>query len=361
VFDIPAGATTEAIQAAIDAAAKLPGQRPVVHLSRGNYDIAQTLTIPANSDVQLVGDGNESATVLRWTGKVAQPVVHVAGPSHATLRNFSVSGNPGILLDEVDQPGSRIYLEQAWMDAQQSGLIVDRLENAQVLIHASQLGGNHDVSALKLIGSARAAAGKPVAARVIIYNGVMLNNQCTYDMENGNLLVRDMWYEGTVERGLAICRGYGTFTLHGVLLAYHGAPLIFENYRGTASFVQTEWQNVKVRIAGESKEARFLFLGLNNLEDSMSLLDGSAGKATVSLVNCRRKPTPEFQGSVPLSNEGTQDASYIKAMLAQTRETHLPVLSPMKPGVSDMRIFRVMTGGTVGIIIRQDDNAGGNK
>jgi hypothetical protein len=53
VIEIAAGAGGDAIQKAIDQAAKLTGQRPVVHLPMAAYKIEKTLVIPAGCDVQL--------------------------------------------------------------------------------------------------------------------------------------------------------------------------------------------------------------------------------------------------------------------------------------------------------------------
>ncbi len=77
VFEVKNGATTKEIQALIDQAAKLDGQRPVVHFPRGNYQLDKTLVIPANCDVQIVGDGAFPATRLMG----ASPVLRSTAPA----------------------------------------------------------------------------------------------------------------------------------------------------------------------------------------------------------------------------------------------------------------------------------------
>src|SRR5436309_3100203 len=67
------------------------GQRPVIHFAAGDYGITSTITIPANSDVQLVGDGHR--THLSWTGSGTGPVIYIKGPTHATLREMNIDGN----------------------------------------------------------------------------------------------------------------------------------------------------------------------------------------------------------------------------------------------------------------------------
>jgi hypothetical protein len=85
VIEVPAGSGAEAMQRALDEAARHRGQRPVVHLPMGNYPIERTLVIPAGSDVQVVGDGGgETATRLTWTGPEGGVVLRLAGPSRAT-------------------------------------------------------------------------------------------------------------------------------------------------------------------------------------------------------------------------------------------------------------------------------------
>ena len=69
VFSVPVGANAKTIQALLDKAADLSGQRPVVHLPMGAFDIESTLVIPRGTDLQLVGDGaSEVATRLVWKG-----------------------------------------------------------------------------------------------------------------------------------------------------------------------------------------------------------------------------------------------------------------------------------------------------
>ena len=47
-----------ALQAQIDAAALEPaGSRPVVHIPKGELTVARTVVVPANKELQIVGDG----------------------------------------------------------------------------------------------------------------------------------------------------------------------------------------------------------------------------------------------------------------------------------------------------------------
>src|SRR5262249_26117462 len=75
VIDIVAPTNAAGLQAAINLAATMSGQKPIVHLPLGNSLIDQTVTIPAGCDVQLVGDGAKSA--LQWAGTGSGPVLHL--------------------------------------------------------------------------------------------------------------------------------------------------------------------------------------------------------------------------------------------------------------------------------------------
>ena len=108
--------TGAAIQAAIDQAAAMPaGTNPVVHLKKGSYEVSSTITIPAQIPITIVGDGaSEHGSAIGWTGTGAGPVVRLEGPSRATLHDLSISGGnvggvDGILIDNANQPGGRIY------------------------------------------------------------------------------------------------------------------------------------------------------------------------------------------------------------------------------------------------------------
>jgi hypothetical protein len=101
IIEVPVGAPGSTIQEAIRAAAKLQGQRPVVHVPAGTYQIEQTIEIPVGCDVQLVGDGVRSR--LEWVGQGRGPVMRLEGPARASLRDLEISGAQqanGLVIDQ---------------------------------------------------------------------------------------------------------------------------------------------------------------------------------------------------------------------------------------------------------------------
>ncbi len=137
IFEVAPGATTAQIQQAIKNAAAAGTVKPVVHLQPGSYSINVTLVVPAGSDLQIIGDGYNSQ--LAWSGAGTGPVMRLLGPSRATLRDFSVNGNrntaDGIEVDNADQPGSRVFMEQSTLTWSHTNLFVDGLDYTNVEMH----------------------------------------------------------------------------------------------------------------------------------------------------------------------------------------------------------------------------------
>ena len=108
----------------------LKGQRPVVHLPKGNY----THQTDAG-DSRRAATCNSSATARRTRrnsiGSGVDPLIRVPGPTHATFRNFLVNaGNNavGILVENCDQPGGRIFGEQLNTTGFEYGFVADGLK-----------------------------------------------------------------------------------------------------------------------------------------------------------------------------------------------------------------------------------------
>ena len=138
IFEVAPGSTAAQIQAAINNAAASGTTRPVVHIQPGSYSINMTLVLPAGSDMQIIGDGSYSQ--LNAAAALAgSPVMRLLGPSKAILRDFVVNGDAntadGIEVDNADQPGSRVFMEQAILGGSHTNLFVDGLDYTNVELH----------------------------------------------------------------------------------------------------------------------------------------------------------------------------------------------------------------------------------
>lgn len=351
IIDVPRGASDEAIQRAVDHAAGLNGQHPVVHLPASDFRIARTLTLPAGRDLQLVGDGVR--TRLIWTGPDVGPVLRLAGPSRATLRDFEVNGAKradGIVVEKCDQPGSRVYLEQLNVDAaQRVGFMVDGVEHANVELRNMNHGGC-DLG-VRVRGGARLSTGRVAPGRVAIFAGSSSNNRLSYDVtEGGRLLVQDIWYESGSQPRFMRLTGAGELTLHGAIMACalpksEGEPAIeLNDFSGRLAFLNVQWSgggdSMRLVCRGEGKNTKVLALGAQVGKDGPRF-DNQSRKATLAVLEVMR--FTDGGGATPIPNLGATDHEFIRTMIASTRAERPSPLTPVPAGATDARFFRVMS------------------
>ncbi len=347
VIELPPTSTAADIQRAIEKACTLQGQRPVIHLPAGTYAIQETLVIPAGCDVQVMGDGCD--TVLRWAAKERGPVLRLAGPSRATLRDFFIDAGKtgdGIVIDHCDQPDGRIFMDQGNLtSAQQVGLLVDGLENANVDLYNLNHGGNK--LGVKVVGSPGAKAGKKVDGRVVIFCGSSSNNELSYDVrEGGRLLVRDIWYESGEFPRFMHSDGSGSFTLHGAMIATarkEGVPALeFDDFHGDLTFltsiIHSGGQSVPTVITGQGTDSNLLLLGVQ-MGIGEGYLANNSPAARVALLESMQY-TPGGGGK-PVPDVGTADSEFLRRMLAPTLSTKSRAFDIAPDPLTNVRLHRI--------------------
>jgi hypothetical protein len=357
VFEVSVGANAAAIQSAINSAAALNGARPIVHLPEGQYSIGVPISVPANSDLQLVGDG-AFATALNWTGAIGTgPAILIAGPSHATLRDFRVNTNlqaEAIGAYNIDQSGSRVFLHGGQMGADgqaaNANLFYDGLDyavlDAEDTGHASSAG-----TGVKVVGGPLAAAGTPAGGMVRFFSTSGGGETLPYSVSNGGtLLLRDDWSESQGP-AFASITGRAQVTFDGVFanLQNNVGQLIpgvsITNLIGKVSILSSLTQDRTV-LTGNGSQASVLQAGgsVSCPVVSPYLLNNASPAGTTSLLNHREcTTTVPGTGSIPTANFGSSDPTWIKLMLAQTRAAHQAPLTALQVGVTDLRLYRVWT------------------
>jgi hypothetical protein len=353
VLEVAPIADGKAIQAAIDAAASARGNRPIVHLPKGDYLVGQTITIPAGLDVQIVGDGLLETTRLRWNGPDGDPMFTLAGPPRATFRDCSLLGNGkgmGIVMLGADQRGARIGGDGLDIRACQLGLLVDGVEQTDVSFRNIHHSGNK--VSFRVVGGPAAAAGKPTAARTVLFGGASSGNDYAYDVANGGrLMAQDIWYEGAPPTFLKMT-GFGTFTLSGAMIAsgrpgpnaaptdpdFAGVALV--DFRGHATFLSTVF-GTRVVVAGKGDGANVLLLGVQPFDEGLFVAPPPT--ANVALLLSRRNARSE-EGEPPtrsVPDYGRSDAKWITSMLEQVRKDTPRLLTPVPANAADVRFYRV--------------------
>jgi hypothetical protein len=347
VTELPSGCMAAAIQQAIDAAARMRGKRPIVHLPAGSYAVDRTLVIPAGCDAQLVGDGYE--TTLRWTGAGDGPVLRLDGPSRATLRDLTVNGAgaaDAIVVENCDQPGARIFMEQGEVTfARQVGLLADRVIRADVSLHDFYHSDCKGV-AVKAVGIGRQAMERPAGGRICIFGGASSNNELSYEVaQGGRLMAQDIWYEGQPPRFMR-CTDSGTFTLNGAEVACadpnhggkeEGIPAVeVDGFKGSLTFMAAIF-STRIRVRGDGRETNVLALGIQGNGDDYFRSDSP--NAPTARLGCL-KYTPGG-GAVSIPDQGAAAPAFLRRMLAQMRLEKPRPLTDLKPGITDVRFYRV--------------------
>jgi hypothetical protein len=360
VLEVPKIATTAYIQSAINSAAAQNGNRPVVHFPAGDHFITSTLVIPANTDMQLVGDGYR--TRLLWQGAGSGPVLLLQGPSKATIRELNVDGGKvvdGIVASNIDQPGSRVFMHGGIVaggtttNLFSDGLDFTRVE-AEDFVHGSQDTG----TSVKVLGGHLASAGNPQTGEISIYSGGSAGEHLPYDVSNGGrLLVRDVWYESSPSPAFFHSFGGAYATLEGLRIALdvNNQPtpgISVENLQGKVSILNVD-DDDRIVVNGNGVDAQVLGLGYVGVTVIPYFFNAANPAATAGLV-LSRQVTHWIPGnrSVPTSNQGNSDPAFVKSMLAQTRAAVQQPVAGLASGVTDLRFYRVwVTGSTNNIYL----------
>lgn len=340
VFEVKAGANASEIQAVIDLAAASAATNPIVHLPGGAYyQLENTLEIPNRTRLQIVGDALTSS--LMWRGPANQPMIHLKGPSYATVRDISLyaaNQAKAILIDGADQIGGRVLI-QGSTTGQVKG---SNLSGTQLQLQANPM--IHGVALSNVKNMVLVACGGlgPVSST-----------------GNSYALIADTWYEG-VESSLYRMDS-GTFTYMGGMLApaTHSpvkqpiAPTIdFSNFNGVATFVGANFDlskiptGVGIHLGIETTSSNVLFLGMAPNTANFFTRDNPKGNVGLLLS----KGADSGGRAILAANLGVGDDAFVKSMLAQARALQWDKSVYTPPiGSTNVHIYRVYAPQTLGM------------
>jgi hypothetical protein len=337
VTEIAPGAPVEDIQKAVDEAAALRGQRPVIHIPLGEYKFTKPLNIPAFSDVQIVGDGPHCSAI----GSVV-----IAAQSRAVLKDLFCCIDDGVAITIVGDPdGSRVIgldCGNEVMKSTQMGLLFERLKNVNVYLADANFSGH---VGLKLVGPGVGTEDRP-GGRVMVHSGSASNSEIPYDVSAGGLLLmREMWYEsGTANDALprfAHLTGSGRFTLEGAHITHArraDTPGIFlDNFSGRMTILES-------CVICNQKGAEFPEIVVGDCKNSTEVL----ALDTVCEGACVKNESPKARVEM-----GTSDNEFMLKMLEQTRNVHVPFYDPLpSASAGDVRLYHVNTRAPTGLVVR---------
>lgn len=344
VVSLYVGATSAEIQKALDEAAAMRGQRPIVHLSAGKYRVESPLRIPPGADLQLIGDG--LASELSWNGDPGQALLTIEAPARASLRDFSITTERdktlecGIFVRGLAKSGGRILLDQAGAKGCKSrGFLIH--QTGDVRIQAEGAGaGSTDGVAWDVVGD---------LPWIGLFGYAGSNSRLSFQVTNGaKLMVWDAWYETAPNKPEAEPR-FVHLNSSGALTLFNGQiatlpgnrsrkeiPAVdIDRFDGEIAFLNTQFTtlNPPLRIDG-SEKTELLLLG-SQLNPDLPILGSCNGATAVALACLMDEAQTAFFPK-------TGDNSFLLQMLEPAR-TVLPWDSFEAPAEATLlSIHRVM-------------------
>jgi hypothetical protein len=346
IFDVAVGSSASQIQSAINSAASA-GSRAVVHLPAGNYNISTTLVVPANSDMQIIGDGYASR--LNWTGASGGPVLRLNGPSKAALREFSIGGSnkaDGIEINTADQTGGRIWMEQAILRSSRTNLFVDALDRTSVELHdfshvyTNQVSGGS--TSIIVTGGPSAAAGMWLGGNTTIFSGATAGNVLDCDISGGaHFNYMGVWHDSNAG-GSGTCRftgPYGQFTYaNGVDYEATSPTLTLNNVQRSAALLGVEFCVAGVNISGAGTGGTVAAIGL--VGPTASFLSNSSSAGLELLTSQTLSPRSPGLATSEIG-ETSFDSNFVAAALNEYRNTHPTTPGSSGAGITNVQVYRV--------------------
>ncbi|HEY6902557.1 MAG TPA: glycosyl hydrolase family 28-related protein, partial [Puia sp.] len=348
VFDVPAGADADAIQALIDQAAKLKGQRPILHFGMGTYIISKTLVIPAGADMQLVGDGLIYASSILQKNLAGRAFIRIKGPSFIEIRDLQIGtdGDGGsasaIVFEGLDQAGAQAHLDQIYSHADTS-LSVEAMNYLYVQKENSFFNDGNYILGGPLLqkggGTARVCCFGSQFARLSVQGG-------------GRFVAKDCWWEGANKLPLDL-RGSGTICIDDAMVAPNqadsGTAIRIGKFNGHISLMNMYVQGA---LLPEANNPGLNLLVWNiNFYHKMNAVDyflKSGPSYKGAFLGCNAQcfntadPNCKRVATVPDRLQNVTDVNtFLDQETAPTRETSPQSYKNLNPGVSNIRISRV--------------------
>ncbi|MDP4253725.1 MAG: glycosyl hydrolase family 28-related protein [Bacteroidota bacterium] len=353
VFEVPAGADGDTIQAILDRAALLKGQRPVVHFGMGKYNVGRTLSIPAGADLQLQGDGLLYASMIlrrEPSPRLQGPLLLVNGPSTIGIQDLQIGQEgvggqmAGILFRNVDQPQARAQLDQVYSHADTS-LYAGSLNYLYVEKDNSFFTQGNFVSGGPLLRQGRGTA------RICCYGG-QFAGLCV--QARGRFLAKDCWWEGPTRVPLGL-EGSGTVCIDGAMVAPDNSdslPTIrIGKFDGQVALMNMYVQGgISVRPDNPALDLLAWNLHFYHRMDVLGFLGPSPSYRAAFLglnAQCFRANDPACKSIISIEDKliGVTGANaYMDAMTAFDRDSAPILAGPLPAGVSNIRISRVSLG-----------------
>jgi len=351
IIEVAAGASASTIQSAINSAGAYQGQRPVVHLPKGLYSIASTITIPANLDVQVIGDG--FATLLYWSGAANGSMFALTAPGKALIQDIWLVAKSGgnsaaaFVIHSEDVPGSRIQLLDILATNGTTGLSATALTNTMMNLY--------DYSGINQAEFNITGTGATVPSQLSCFGCDLSGtgtNGTVQVTQNANLLVEDFWDEASGATMATLTGAAGTVTFESGLYldktSQSPASVTLNNFNGNFAWLNSHFQVASSTVGAGPIVVTSPTSNTNVLVQSDYFTQPAFGApfwivSPGGNVSARDNTVLVSRaGSYPTANLGvTPSAAFTRSMFNQSR-TGLPSLNtPLGTGITDVQINKV--------------------
>ncbi|MBA3705443.1 MAG: T9SS type A sorting domain-containing protein [Bacteroidetes bacterium] len=379
IFEVNLGTGNDAseIQQKINAAANEPvGTNPIVHIPKGNFSIKTTVIIPSK-ELQVVGDGgNESGTVIKWSGTGTGPGFKLSGPSRVTMRDISMffGGNTDadlITIENSDQVGGRIFCDQVVVSGNSSSsrcntsFLIDGVENSDVTFINGGW-GEYTTAGVLVKGGPTLAAGGSTNGQVSLLLGALGNNENKIiDVQNGGRVLACGYRDETPIAGtiLNLSPTTGAVSIMGMSWAATPSttvPFINVNgFKGTLAYIGNttvkgyaqDSGSFFMNISGDGSNCNVLsaasyFTSQNSTTSAAVWKDNSSPKAKAALLNCFGGDVNQTIINIPnvvnkVPNAGV-DTAFVLTTLSQIRNLRIEPPINRPNGVTDVKLIRML-------------------
>ncbi len=359
VVEVPAGAGVGVVQRIVNEAAERAqrtGERVVVHFPQGDYIFNQTLVVPANVRLVLVGDG-PATRLMQDSGDPAQtvrgPLLLMQGPNKASVRDlFLWYPDTGVEVTNADQSGARISMEHPTDGLQNIGpaLWADGLNHAEIKLYDAYIGQvlvdggpELDTASVSIFGGDTTAGWGHRTANL-------------FNVEHGaKLLMWDIWEEGWDPNISQNYGNAGSITVSGANLAPYftsdeplPSPIIdfADGFQGRATFLEDVIDG-QVDANNTSPLSTIVFAGCTGQAAvTPAWFQVTGPSRRVSFFDNVTVGNPEAPGDYQAPDQGDAPSeSEIDASLSDLRTLKPDLQPPLPNGVTDLKMTRVAAEG----------------
>jgi hypothetical protein len=331
-FDVPPGASSGALQAAINAAVSVSG---IVHLPAGNYNVTQTLQIPANANIAILGDGSISDLVSNASlqGTALNSYAKTLQMDDFRLSSYSTSTTAAqIDLHVPDVPSTYIFCDGCTVDDQTTtALEWDGLDDATMEFNVVGLASNLSAN---IHGGPARQNGYQTLGNI----GEFMATTGDHQVDLGGHLLHEDGFHDTGQGNIQfVLTGDGSVTQQGGAIEINTNPsMTLNNYKGQLSLLGVG-TNGYVNVTGDAPSNVFV-AGVVQ-ESGVSPVLSLDPNATV--IGISNSSTPNNGTPTPFPNT-TTTPSIIEQMMSMVRTQILVHRQPIQFDSTIVKMTRLL-------------------